>query len=115
MTFEVESPDRTTTLVYEQSSNHLEFVDNATEAFSGSVALPDFADMALFSTDGTKVYAPVRNVPVTGARPGAVRGHHALLVQPSRRPMLSLRPDILRSVPAGSFCWCSPTIRTRFS
>ncbi len=72
LTFEVESPNRTTTLVYEQSGDHLEFIDNATETFSGSVALPDFADMALFSTDATKVYAPVRNAPVTGARPGAV-------------------------------------------
>ena len=72
LTFEMESPSRTTTLVYEQSAHQLEFVDNATEALSGSVTLPDFADMALFSTDGTKVYAPVRNVPVTGARPGAV-------------------------------------------
>src|SRR5664279_703993 len=59
LTFEVESPNRATTLVYEQSTNRLEFVDNATQAFSGSVALPNFADMALFSTDGTKVYAPV--------------------------------------------------------
>ena len=72
LTFEVESPSRATTLVYSQSGNVLNFVDNATEAFSGSVTLPDFADMALFSTDGTKVYAPVRNVPVTGARPGGV-------------------------------------------
>lgn len=72
LTFEVESPNRTTTLVYDQGSNALDFVDNATETVSGSFALPDFADMALFSTDGTKVYAPVRNVPVTGARPGAV-------------------------------------------
>jgi hypothetical protein len=72
LTFEVESGDRTTTLIYDQGSNALDFIDNATETFSGSVALPDFADMALFSTDGTKVYAPVRNVPITGARPGAV-------------------------------------------
>jgi len=73
LTFEVVSPDRTTTLVYDQTGNVLAFVDNGTETVSGSVGLPDFADMALFSTDGTKVYAPVRNVPVTGARPGAVQ------------------------------------------
>jgi len=72
LTFEVESPDRTTTLIYDQGSNALDFVDNATEVFSGSVTLPDFADMALFSTDGTKVYAPVRNAPITAAPPGAV-------------------------------------------
>jgi hypothetical protein len=72
LTFEVESPNRTTTLVYEQDAHQLEFVDNATEAVSGSVTLPDFADMALFSTDSTKVYAPVRNAPIMGVRPGAV-------------------------------------------
>ena len=72
LTFEVVSPDRTNTLVYSQTGNLLEFVDNASETASGSVTLPDFADMALYSPDGTKVYAPVRNVPVTGARPGAV-------------------------------------------
>lgn len=72
LTFEVESPSRATTLVYEQSVHQLDFVDNATEAYSSSVALPDFADMALFSTDSATVYAPVRNAPVTGARPGAV-------------------------------------------
>ncbi len=73
LTFEVESPDRTITLVYNQSADQLIFVTNASEIFAGSVTLPDFADMALFSTDNTKVYAPVRNVPVTGARPGAVQ------------------------------------------
>lgn len=72
LTFEVVSPDRTNTLVYSQTGNLLVFVDNASETVSGSVTLPDFADMALFSPDGTKVYAPVRNVPVTGKRPGAV-------------------------------------------
>lgn len=72
LTFEVESADRTTTLIYDQSNNALDFVNNAAETYSGSVALPNFADMALFSTDGTKVYAPVRNAPITGTRPGAV-------------------------------------------
>lgn len=73
LTFEVESPDRTNTLVYEQTAHQLEFVNNATEALSGSVSLPDFADMALFSADNATVYAPVRNAPVTGKRPGAVQ------------------------------------------
>ena len=103
LTFEVESGDRTTTLIYDQGSNALDFIDNATETFSGSVALPDFADMALFSTDGTKVYAPVRNVPITGARPG--RGCHDLLVQPGCllcRPFGPLYcPQSKRAVSAG--------------
>jgi hypothetical protein len=72
LTFEVESPSRATTLAYDQDGNTVYFVDNATETTSGSVALPDFAGMALFSPDSSTVYAPVRNVPVTGARNGAV-------------------------------------------
>jgi hypothetical protein len=72
LTFEVESPSRAMTLVYEQNVNQLVFVDNATEMVSGSLVLPNFTEMALFSPDNSTVYAPVRNVPVTGARPGAV-------------------------------------------
>ncbi len=72
LTFEVESPSRATTLAYDPNGNSIYFVDNATEMTSGNVALPDFAGMALFSPDSNTVYAPVRNVPVTGARNGAV-------------------------------------------
>lgn len=72
LTFEVESPNRATTLVYNQAGNVLIFVDNATEVTSGSVALPNFTGMALFSPDGSKVYAPVRNVPIPGLLSGAV-------------------------------------------
>ncbi len=72
LTFEVEAPSLATTLVYEQTGNELIFVDNATEMTSGSVFLPNFTDMALFSPDSATVYAPVRNVPITGARPGAL-------------------------------------------
>ncbi len=70
--FEVVSPGLATTLVYSQSSNELVFVDNATEATTSSVVLPNFTDMALFSPDSTMVYAPVRNAPIGGARPGAL-------------------------------------------
>ena len=71
-TFEVEAPSFATTLTYDQNGKIIYFVDNASEATSGSVALPDFTEMALFSPDSTTVYAPVRNVPVTGSRNGAV-------------------------------------------
>jgi hypothetical protein len=73
LTYEIVSPDRTVTVVYDTTGNQLEFVSNASEAVTGSVALPDFASMALFSTDSTKVYAPVRNATVSGSRPGAVQ------------------------------------------
>src|ERR1035437_7950576 len=41
LTFEVVSPGLATTLVYDQSGNVLDFVNNATEAVSGSVTLPN--------------------------------------------------------------------------
>lgn len=72
LTFELESPDLSTTLAYDQTGNTIYFVDNATEMTTGNVTLPDFTGMALFSPDSTTVYAPVRNVPVTGSRNGAV-------------------------------------------
>lgn len=73
LTYEVVSPDRTVTVIYNTSGNQLEFVSNASETVTGSVALPDFASMVLFSTDSTAVYAPVRNATVSGSQPGAVQ------------------------------------------
>src|ERR1017187_6835635 len=72
LTFEVVSPGLATMLVYDQIGNVLDFVNNTTEAVSGSVTLPNFTGMALFSPDASKVYAPVRNIPIVGLRPGAV-------------------------------------------
>jgi hypothetical protein len=72
LTYEVVSPDRTLTVIYNQTGNLLEFLSNASETTTGTLALPDFASMALFSTDSTKLYVPVRNAPVSGSRPGAV-------------------------------------------
>jgi hypothetical protein len=42
LTFEVVSPGLATTLVYDQIGNVLDFVNNTTEAVSGSVTLPNF-------------------------------------------------------------------------
>ncbi len=72
MTFEVEAPSFATTLVYDQNANEIFFVDNTTETTNGSITLPDFAGMALFSPDSSTVYVPVRNQAITGARNGAV-------------------------------------------
>jgi len=58
VTFEVLSPDKSTTLTYDPNALTFYFVDNSTEASSGSVALPTYAGMALFSPDSTMVYAP---------------------------------------------------------
>jgi hypothetical protein len=72
LTFAVVSPNLSTTLVYDQKANEIFFVDNATELTSGSIVLPDFTDMALFSPDNSTVYVPVRNQAIAGVRPGAV-------------------------------------------
>jgi hypothetical protein len=72
LTFEVEAPSFATTLVYDQNANEIFFVDNTTELTNGSLMLPAFTGMALFSPDSSTVYVPVRNQAITGARNGAV-------------------------------------------
>jgi hypothetical protein len=72
LTFVVEAPSFATTLVYDQNADEIFFVDDATEATSGSLVLPAFTGMALFSPDSSTVYVPVRNQPIAGARNGAV-------------------------------------------
>jgi len=73
VTWEVLSANRATTMVYDQSDNTLIFIANSTETVTTSVALANAASMALFSPDGTTVYAPVRNVPIGGSRNGGVQ------------------------------------------
>jgi len=73
VTWEVLSADRTTTMVFDQSDNTLIFIANSTETVTTSVPLANAASMALFSPDGTTVYAPVRNVPIGGSRNGGVQ------------------------------------------
>jgi hypothetical protein len=71
-TYSLTSPDRTKTLIYDQASNTIDFLNNAAETVTNSVALGGFAQMALFSPDGTTVYAPVQSAVPPGGRPGAV-------------------------------------------
>jgi len=73
VTWEVLSADRSTTMVYDQSDATLIFIANSTETVTTSVSLTGAANMALFSPDGTTVYAPVRNIPIGGAPNGAVQ------------------------------------------
>ncbi len=72
LTFAVLSPDKATTLTYDPTTLTLYFVDNSTEATSGSVTVPSYTGMALFSPDSSTVYVPTPTALVTGARPGAV-------------------------------------------
>ena len=73
LTFEVLSPDRATTLAYDPNALTFNFVNNTSETSSGTVPLPTYTGMALFSPDGTTVYAPTPTVLVAGSRPGAVQ------------------------------------------
>ena len=73
LTFELLSPDAVETVVYDPNRFTLTFITNATEATNGSVALANWADMALYSPDSTKIYAPVPNAPITNARAGGVQ------------------------------------------
>jgi hypothetical protein len=73
LTFQALSPDKTETVVYNPTSFSLTFITNATEVTNGSVTLANWADMALYSPDSTKIYAPVPNAPITNARAGGVQ------------------------------------------
>ena len=73
LTFEVLSPDRSTTLTYDPTNFSFYFLDNATEALTGNMGLSSYTGMALFSPDGTTVYAPLPTVLISGTRPGAVQ------------------------------------------
>jgi hypothetical protein len=61
VTFEVESPDHTTTLTYDPNTFGLYFIENSTEAVSGSIALASSTGMAVFSSDSSTVYVPEPN------------------------------------------------------
>lgn len=72
ITWEVESPDRMTTAVFDPAANAIYFVTNSDETESGDVALTTAAPMALYSPDSSTMYAPEPNRPVAGQRNGAV-------------------------------------------
>lgn len=73
LTFEVLSPDGLETLVYNPQTFTLTFITNSSEASNGSVNLANWAGMALYSPDSSKVYVPVPNANVANALPGAVQ------------------------------------------
>lgn len=73
LTYAITSPDLSKTLIYDQLGNIIHFLNNSTETVINSVNMPAFAQMALFTPDGTTVYAPVQSAPVAGSRPGAVQ------------------------------------------
>ena len=59
--FLVESTAKDVTLVFNSGSNSVGIVDNATEAMTAQIALPDFTESLAISPDGHTAYASVRN------------------------------------------------------
>ncbi len=72
-TFLVLSPNGTFTAVYDPLAVYMYFVTNSNQTAAGSVVLPSFANMAVFSPDSTKMYVPTGNATVGGSSPGAVQ------------------------------------------
>ena len=73
VTFEVESPNKSTTLVYDPSAFTLWTVTNSTDATSGELPLAGPTSMAVFSPDSSTVYVPVPSAAVSGTRAGLVQ------------------------------------------
>jgi hypothetical protein len=81
VTFEVLSPNKSNTLVYDPSSDALWNIDNSSQTTSGDLPLGASANMALFSPDSSTVYVPVPNAPVSGQRSGLVQVWNATSFQ----------------------------------
>lgn len=73
VTYEVLSPSKATTVVYDPSSDVLYVVDNQSQTVSTSLPLVGPASMAAFSPDSTTVYAPVPSAAISGSNPGLVQ------------------------------------------
>jgi hypothetical protein len=73
LTFEVVSPNKATTAVYDPTALVIGLVNNSTEADTANVALPAWAAMAVFSPDSNTIYVPTGNAPVAGSSPGAIQ------------------------------------------
>ena len=71
VTFEVESPDNTTTMVYDPTTRALWFVTNSSETTAGDVPIDSGAAMAIFSPDSSTVYVPEPNLSLNGT-PGGI-------------------------------------------
>lgn len=64
--------DKKLTLVFDQGSNAIAVIVNATESNAGLIPLPDFTESFVVAPDNATVYAAVPNVPQTGQTAGAV-------------------------------------------
>lgn len=64
--------DKKLTLVFDQGSNTITVIVNATEANAGQIPLPNFTESFVAAPDSATVYVAVPNAPQTGQTAGAV-------------------------------------------
>jgi hypothetical protein len=105
VTFELESPDLTVTMVYDPSTRAMWFVTNSTEVATGDIAISSSTGMAIFSPDSTLVYVPEPNLSITGQ--GKLGGVEVLT-----RSSSSITAQY--SVPSARYVAVSPNGQTLF-
>jgi len=66
------TPDRTTTLVFDQGSHTFAVVDNATEQQTATIGIPNFTESFVVSADSTRLFAAVPQEGVFNQPNGAV-------------------------------------------
>jgi hypothetical protein len=64
--------DKKLTLVFDQATNTIAIIVNATETNAGQIPLPDFTESFVVAPDSATVYVAVPNAPLTGQTAGAV-------------------------------------------
>ena len=72
LTFEVVSPNRSTTAVYDQNATAIGLVNNSSQTDVANIPLPAWAAMAVFSPDSSTLYVPTGNAP-SGTTLGAIQ------------------------------------------
>ena len=73
LTFEVVSPNKSMTAVYDPNVVAIGLVNNSSEADANNITLPAWAGMAVFSPDSSTLYVPTGNAVVTGSFPGSIQ------------------------------------------
>jgi hypothetical protein len=66
------TPDKKATLVFDQGSNSIGVINNATETLNGQIPLPDFTESFVAAPDNITLYVAVPNAPISGQAAGAV-------------------------------------------
>ena len=72
LTFAVVSPDDLETLVYDPATYTFTFVTNSSETTNGTVSMPAYATMAVYSPDSKYVYVPIPNATVSVGNSGTL-------------------------------------------